>query len=300
MGKIPLYHRLQGRLLDRVSRLGMAMSPFQRKKAGRLLAGLARDIMGIRVNYVKTALSEHLGISTHDAELLCKKIYDRFFENAIEMAGISHMTGEQVAQYMTAEGLEHLKAAHSMGKGVIIVSGHYGLWEFVPPWLALNGFPMTVVVRRQRNKAVDQWFEQMRRKHGANTTDSGFGIRDIFKTLKQGRLVGLMSDQDAGDRAIFVEFLGKTASVPIGPALISLKTGSPIVMAAAHRSEAGPPHRIEFFEPILPGDFPQNPDGMKAIAQKYTSIIEGWVKTRPEQWFWLHRRWKTRPPREID
>lgn len=287
--------KLECALLDRIASAAAGAPYGTRRRAASLLAAATYGLLRIRREYVQTAVKSHLSLDDSAAETLARHIYRSFFENALEMASLPFLTAGELQGKFVAKGMEHLREAHALGRGVIIVSGHYGLWEFVPPWLCLNGFKVTTVVRRQNNPEVDAWFERMRRRFGALTTDSGFGLRDILRTLRSGDILALMSDQNAGDRGYFVDFLGESASTVTGPAQIALKSGAPIVALAAHRRGAGP-HLIEILPPIRPEEFPDTEAGRLHLTQRLTGIIETWVRQRPDQWFWLHRRWKSRPP----
>lgn len=289
------HHKLQCFLLNGVAETAAFVSHRVRRRAASLLTCVVYDLLRIRREYVRTSVKNHLSLDDSTAESLARLVYRSFFENALEMASLPFLTAEEFQGKFVAVGMEHLREAHALGRGVIIVSGHYGLWEFMPPWLCLNGFRVTTVVRRQNNPEVDAWFERMRRRFGALTTDSGFGLREILRTLRNGDILALMSDQNAGDRGYFVDFLGEPASTVTGPAQIALKSRAPIVALAAHRRGAGP-HLIEILPPIRPEEFTDDESGRLQLTQHLTRIIENWVRKRPDQWFWLHRRWKSRPP----
>lgn len=287
--------KLECVLLDRVAAAAAGAAYGTRRRAASLLATATYGLLRIRRDYVRTAIKSHLSLDDGASESLARLVYRSFFENALEMASLPFLTAEELQGKFVAEGMEHLREAHALGRGVVIVSGHYGLWELVPPWLCLNGFRMTTVVRRQDNPEVDAWFERMRRRFGALTTDSGFGLREILRTLRKGDLLGLMSDQNAGDRGCFVNFLGEQASTVVGPAQIAMRSRAPIVALAAHRRGRGP-HCLEILPAINPENFTDDEDGRTRLTQYLTGLLETWVRKRPDQWFWLHRRWKSRPP----
>ncbi|HNV68533.1 MAG TPA: lysophospholipid acyltransferase family protein [Candidatus Ozemobacteraceae bacterium] len=294
-----LMQHAQGRLIDRLARWSAHSAYRQRWRAAQLLTGISFDLLRLRRGHVETALRERLGISASAAVQQARDVYQHFFLNALEMASIPYLQREELLARIEARGLDHLRAALDRGRGCIILSGHYGLWEMVPPWMSYHGFPMTVVVRRQNNPHVDEWMEFMRQAHGPKTTDSGFTLRQILRALKNGESLGLMSDQDAGTKGLFVNFLGKEASTVVGPAQIALKTGSPIVPLCLHPQHPHP-HQLEICAPIFPDRYADDLEGQIRITQAYTDILAEWVRRRPEQWFWLHRRWKTRPTPQQD
>ncbi len=270
------------------------MSFKARQRLASLLTFIAFRIFGIRRRLIVSSICEHLDMSSAEAEKLAEKTCFSFLLNAFAMAGLKFMSDEQLHNSIKTEGLHHLENALAEGKGAIIISGHFGLWELVPPWLASTGHPITVVVRRQNNPYVDRWFEQMRRRHGAHTTDSGFGIREILRSLRQGHILALMIDQDNGKQGIFVRFFKKWASAPTGPAQIALKTGAPIVPLAIFPDYADR-HRLVIFPPIRPQDFSDDTAGQQKLTAEYTGIMEEVIRSQPHNWFWLHRRWKTQP-----
>lgn len=289
-------HRRERDLLDLLARRAATWDPDRRRRASRLVAALARDLLRLRWSHVVATLQARLGLDGVAARVLGRRVYDAFFENALEQATLAYLAGEEIDARVAVEGLERLQKAHARGKGVVLVSGHYGLWEFVTAWLVRHGYQMTAVMRRQNNVAIDAWMESMRRTHGVEITDSGYALRDILRTLRKGHLLGLVSDQDAGDKGVFVRFFGELASTVGGPATIALKTGAPLMAVAMHPGRPHPPHRFEICEPWYPEDFSDDEAGRQALTQAFTTQLETWIRARPEQWFWLHRRWKTRPP----
>jgi KDO2-lipid IV(A) lauroyltransferase len=285
---------MQALLLDLLARKTFQMPVSTKKRLAWLLSGLTWNLLKLRRNYVTDTLIKQLSLSRDEAEKLGRKTYYSFLLNAFEMAGLKLFSPQQLIDRVECEGLEHLKTALSHKKGAIIISGHFGLWELVPSWLALNGFDVSIVVRRQNNPEADRWMEEMRQKHGPKTTDSGYSIREILKSLRKGHILALMVDQDNGKQGIFVKFFNAWASAPTGPALISLKTGAPIVPLAMF-PDYNHKHQLKIFHPIMPEQFTNDTAGQQKLTAEYTKILENLIRKQPEQWFWLHRRWKTQP-----
>jgi KDO2-lipid IV(A) lauroyltransferase len=290
--KTKTVHKLQIFLLDYLTRKTTNMSFVKRQKIARLISGIVFDLLKLRREYVINSLQQHLNLDRKKAIKIAKKTYYNFLLNAFEMSGLKYWSNQKILEKITCQGLKNLKGALSRNKGAIIVSGHYALWELVPPWLSIKGFKVTVVVRRQNNPEADKWMNEMRTRHGALTTDSGYSIRQILKSLRKGHILALMIDQDNGKQGIFVKFLGNWASAPTGPAQISLKTGAPIVPLII-KPDYQNKHKLTIFKPLFPENFTNTPQGQQLMTQEYTSILEQVVKADPEQWFWLHRRWKT-------
>jgi len=289
-----LGYQIQCFFLDRLAARSLQMSFKARCRLASLLSRITFDFLRLRRNYVVQTLAERLEMDETTATNLARKVYFNFVLNACEMAGLKFMSAEQLKQKIECRDLANLERALSRKKGAIIISGHFGLWELVPPWLVQNGFPVTVVVRRQNNPEVDRWMEEMRQRLGPLTTDSGYGMREILKSLRKGHILALMVDQDNGKQGIFVNFLNKWASAPTGPAAISLRTGAPIVPLALFPNYHGR-HQLKIWEPIFPENFTDSSEGRQKLTAAYSSFVEEMVRNMPEQWFWLHRRWKTQP-----
>lgn len=287
-------HRLQATLLDRLARWCSRATHHQKRKLARLLTLFAYKLSGIRRRLMTQNLMLHLKLSQKEALALSEKVFYHFLLNSFEMASLKYMSHEELRNKVETEGFEHLEAALAKKKGAIIVSGHFGLWEFVPAWIATKGHDVTIVVRRQNNRHVDEWFETMRHTHGPKTTDSGFGLREILKALRQGHILALMVDQDNGKQGIFVRFFEKYASAPVGPAQISLRTGAAIVPLAMFPGKDGV-HKMKVLSPIYPENFENTVACQQQITQSFTSELENFIRQQPHEWFWLHRRWKTQP-----
>lgn len=305
---VKLWHKIQADLLDLLAYKASNWSYFSKKKFAKILAYLAFDILKIRKNYVIQAMVRHLNLSYDKAYKLAWQTYFTFITNAIEQASTAYLEGNEIDSKIIITGINNLIEAYKMQKGIIVISAHIGLWEVIPGWLARNGYKITVVVRRQTNHAVDKWFEKMRNRFGVQTSDSGYKLREHIKTLKNGNMLGLMCDQDAGTKGIFVDFLGEKASTVSGPATLAIKFQVPIL--ALHMipiplskytcSNTSTCYEVKYHliiePPILPYFYPNNEIGIYTLTQDYTKLVEKWILNYPHQWFWLHRRWKSQPP----
>jgi len=116
----------------------------------------------------------------------------------------------------------------------------------------------------------------------------------VFRALRENRWVAVVADQDARRNGVFVPFFGRGCSTPTGPAELALRTGAPIIMGFETRRPDGR-HELDLLPPLA---MPEGRDGaaVTALTAAHTAVLEAWVRRRPSSWFWLHRRWKTRPP----
>jgi len=187
-----------------------------------------------------------------------------------------------------------MKRKLDAGRGMILVSGHFGSWELNGAAIGLMGIPVTVVGRRQSNEYVDRYVTEVRRGFGMKMISHGVSIRHLVKALKVGEAVGLISDQDAGKKGVFVTFFGRKASAPSGAAQLALKYHAPIVVSMTKRISPGRYKSIIREVAVYPDD------SIESVTQRYTTVMEDIIRENPEQYFWMHRRWKTRPPGGAD
>ena len=177
------------------------------------------------------------------------------------------------------------------GGGAIIVTGHIGNWEAAGAYLAAVGLPMAAVVKQQRNPAFNDRMLETRRRSGVEPIYMQDAHTRIPEALREGKTVALVADQDAGRRGVFVPFLGREASTFRGPARLALSQDVPLFFGAAVR--LGPDYGwvLEAIEKPSPGK-----GALLEYTRRWVSRLEAQVRLHPEQYFWFHRRWKTRPP----
>jgi len=191
-------------------------------------------------------------------------------------------------------GVEHVEAAAAEGKGVLVLTAHYGNWELLAGAHLLSAFPLSVVVRPLDDPLMDRVVERFRLRSGVELIAKRRALREILEALRRGRMVGILLDQNTSRaEAVFAPFFGFPASTSKALAVISLRTGAPVVPVFIRRVEGGR-HRVEVGPSIPP---PPNGDVTDYTAA-FNRSIEAAVRRSPEQWFWMHNRWKTRPVSE--
>ena len=189
---------------------------------------------------------------------------------------------------------EPVQAAAALGKGVLALTAHYGNWELLAASSALSVFPLSVVMRPLDDPVVNWLIERFRRRSGVELIAKRQALPAMRDALRQGRVVGVLLDQNASRaEGVFVPFFGIPASTSRALAVLSLRTGAPVVPIFIRRGEDGR-HRVAA-EPAIPA--PQSGDVTDYTAA-FNRSIEAAIRRAPEQWFWLHRRWKTEPRSE--
>ncbi len=182
------------------------------------------------------------------------------------------------------------------GRPTIMVTGHFGNWEMAGYALGLFGFRTSAVARRLDNPHLDRFLAKFRQGTGQAILDKNADYERIQETLRDGGALAMLADQDAGPRGLFVDYFGRPASTFKSIALLALEYDAPLVVIGVPK--VGEPMRYEVVaeEVIDPRDFAANRDAVRAMTQRYTAALERLVRRQPGQYFWLHRRWKHRPP----
>lgn len=211
---------------------------------------------------------------------------------------LSRMDPREVVDRTDMEGFEEFREAVEEGAGAVVVSGHLGNWEIAGASAAARGVPMDVVAHRQKNPMFDDYLVETRRRLGLTVMVKNDALHLARRSLAEGRAAAFVSDQNIRRRGIFVSFFGKTAATPKGPAMFALRSGAPVFLGTAVRLPGWPSrYRVRAERIPVRRDLPPD-DAIAELTQRYTSLLEQRVREAPEQYFWQHRRWETRPKDE--
>jgi KDO2-lipid IV(A) lauroyltransferase len=205
------------------------------------------------------------------------------------------MGQEEVRERTEVIGIEAVREAVAEGKGLIVISGHMGNWEIGGASVAAHGIPFDVVAQRQRNPLFDADLVANRKRLGMTVIERREAPKKVLQALRDGRGVGVVGDQNVRHGGVFVEFFGKLASTARGTALFALRTGAPVFVGMVKRKPGFPQRYRVTLDPV---DFEPTGDLEKDVlllTEAHTRCLERKVKEAPEQYFWQHRRWKTRP-----
>jgi KDO2-lipid IV(A) lauroyltransferase len=191
-----------------------------------------------------------------------------------------------------------MEEALSHGRGVMLVTGHYGNWEIAAATVASRGVPIAAIVRRQGNRLVDERLNGLRKRLGVEVITQREAPSRVPRLLRKNAVIGIVGDQDARRAGVFVPFFGRPASTHRGPALFALKLGAPVFSAVARRLP-GAGVRYEVSGHAVPvvrtGDLEAD---VTALTAALAAELEAEIRKAPEQYFWFHRRWKSSPASE--
>jgi len=232
-----------------------------------------------------------------------KKILRQLFRNLgwqlVEFCRLPRYTAENTRDWIRTEGLEHYLAAQARGRGVLVLTGHLGAWELSGFYHSLMGHRMGVVIRRLDNRLLDEYVNSMRSLHGNNMLHKDDFARGLLHAMSAGETVGILMDTNmTPPQGVFVRFFGITACTASGLARVALKTGAAVVPGVMVW-EPGERKYVLHFGPEL--EFPESGDQEADIlvaTQQCNDVLEAWIRRYPDQWLWIHRRWKTRPAGE--
>lgn len=247
---------------------------------GRLICRF--DAEGRRIAYGNLS-SSFPSLSPKEIRWMVVRCYRNLGVSIAEFSRLPRLSRERISGMAEVEGVENLEAALRGGRGAILLTAHLGNWELLGAVLAARGYEVNAIVSRLKVKGLDRLVGRIRRSIGVNPIPRE-SLKSAVESLKRNQILAILADIDTRARGVFVRFFGRRAFAPIGPISISLQTGAPIVPAFIVRE--GRRHRIFILEPLKPeGDPPSD-------AQRLTELIESFVRRYPDQWIWMHRRWR--------
>ncbi len=232
-------------------------------------------------------------------EKVLRSVYRNLGALLAEFCLMPRYTPEVASRFIRYEGLENYLAAREQGKGVLVLTGHLGAWELSSFYHSLMGMPMGMVIRRLDNPLVDAFVNRIRCQHGNRVIHKDDFARGLIASMRAGETVGILMDTNmTPPQGVFVPFFDVQACTASGMARIALKTGAAVVPGFLLWEESERQYVLRFgkeLEVVHSGDAER--DAVTNTAA-FTAAIEGMIRQYPEQWLWMHRRWKTRPPGE--
>ncbi|MCX6180090.1 MAG: lysophospholipid acyltransferase family protein, partial [Chlorobiales bacterium] len=223
------------------------------------------------------------------------QVYRNQAENMIEVLRLSMIKNpEDAARLLEVDGSTILAKTIHQKKGGVLVSAHFGNWELLAFCSGLLVMPMTIVVKELKNRAIDRQINAWRTMRGNRIVYDWKALREGLRTLHNGELLTVLGDQSDPSGSFFTEFLGRRTTVFLGPAYLALKAGVPLFVAMCHRNGSGN-FKVDI-EEITLTDLGTTKADAEELARRYTKAIERFIYRYPEEWLWLHNRWKRTEP----
>lgn len=213
-----------------------------------------------------------------------------------ELCLFPRYTKENISRTVVYEGFENFDRAYARGKGVLFLTGHIGAWELSAFAHSLQGHPLSIVMRSLDNPYVDALIQRYRTMHGNRTVDKDDFVRGLLSAMKAGETVGILMDTNmTPPQGVFVRFFGIEACTASGLARVALKTGAAVVPGFLLWEPADGQYVLHFGPELVLAHTSDHEADIVSATQQCNDVLESWIRRYPDQWLWIHRRWKTRP-----
>lgn len=239
-------------------------------------------------------ISERLALPEKEARTVIRRLFIHLGQTFLEIMYTPVLNRNNLERFITIENRHYLEEVLSTEKGAIILAAHFGNWEWLGAALALTGVPLSSVIKPQPNEQHTRILNEFRQHTGMQIFNRGTSeLLGISRALKQGRFVGFVADQDAGRAGLFVDFLGKMASTPLGPATFARKFNVPVIpVFIVRRPEGG--HRAVVQEPFYCEKTGNEEADLYRATQQMVKITENMIRQYPDHWLWFIKRWNTK------
>ncbi|MGH9607952.1 MAG: lysophospholipid acyltransferase family protein [Terracidiphilus sp.] len=274
------------------------------RRLGRLWADLIAfavywsfgRLRGVGVRNLQLAFPD---LPSQPRRKILRGVYVHLGWQLVEFCRMSRYTRENTRNSIRTEGIDHYLAAKARGKGVLIVTGHLGAWELSSFYHSLMGHPMGMVIRRLDNRRLDAWVNRIRCLHGNRIFHKDDFGRGLLASMRAGAPVGILMDTNmTPPQGAFVDFFGIPACTATGLAHVARKTGAAVLPGFMLWEPAERRYVLHFGPEIEMPHTANVAEDILAGTQGCTAALESWIRRYPDQWLWIHRRWKTRPAGE--
>ena len=274
------------------------------RRAARTFAAFLTSVLFFLLSRLQKTAEFNLRLAFPDwTEAQRKNTAQKMVRNlgwmAAEFAHFPHLTRENIDKVVILEGHGNFLEGQRRGKGVLYLTGHIGAWELSSFAHALYGYALHYMARPLDNKRVDELVNQYRCSSGNRPIFKNESARVMLKILKHSGTIGILADQNTmPEEGVFVDFFGKSACTTTGIARVALHTGAAVVPGYAYWDDAAQKYRLRFEPPV---ELMRTGDSERDVlenTQRFATVIEEIIRRHPDQWVWLHKRWKTRPKGE--
>lgn len=265
---------------------------------GRILGNLYYLLIKKERERAVSQMMPALQISEEEARNLVRESFVNLARNVLDILYMPNLNEGNLHEYIEIDHLERMQEAIAEGHGVVVLTGHVGTWEWLSAAFTLNGLPVTAIAKPQPNQQYTDLLNDLRATIHVEIFSRGTSeLLAAGRALKKGKILGFLADQDAGPGGAFIEFLGKTASTPMGPAVFSNKFHAPVLPAFILRRPDGR-HRVVIGEVLRYEDTGDTDRDLYEFTRKMTKILEQVIRENPTQWIWFQKRWNTAPDQQ--
>ncbi len=297
VSKTSLRERLENVALRLVARAVGVLPRSQARAVGAGLGAVAWSLLGrlrqVGMQNLALAFPEK---TVAERNAILRGVFRSLGWQIGEFCKMGGYTAEKASKFIRYDGLENYLGAREKGKGVLVLTGHLGAWELSSFYHSLMGYPMSLVIRRLDNPLVDEFVNRIRCRHGNRVIHKDDFARGLLTSMKQGETVGILMDTNmTPPQGLFVPYFGRDACTASGLARVALHSGAAVLPGFLVWEATEKKYVLRFGEElklIQTGDMASD---IMANTALFTATIEAYVRRYPEQWLWVHRRWKTRP-----
>jgi len=265
-----------------------------------LLGALCYYIMSndrkLTVNHLRLVFGQEWGDKKISAT--AKAVFRSIGKNLFDGVKLNTMSDGRFFGTVSHDSFDCVDAAKARGKGIVYITSHLGCFEMLLPFFARKGYSCIAVGREFKVKALDDIVRRMRNGPNMVYVDRSENSRKLVRTLQQGNIMGVLIDQDTNVEGVFADFLGRAAFTPSGAVRFAMKFDIPILVAVTARLD-GNKHHVFVHPEAVHTDTGNFDADLVSNVQKINDIISGYIRKFPEQWVWMHERWKTQPEAEV-
>jgi len=294
--RISIAHRAQYVALRTLTGLLGALPLSWARRIGSGVARLGYKPLGIRRDVVVRQIAGAFpDLDDREVRRLARAAYGHLGRVVVETAVLPSLGREGVlALFEGEEGFDAVERVVAEGRGVVLITGHFGNWELAGAYVAARGIPIEVIARRLNNPLADAYVTRTREGAGMRVVYDAEAVRRTPRALREGHAVAFVADQGVlGLASTFVPFFGRPAKTPRGAAVFALRFDVPAFFVAAVLEPSGRYRCV--VTPIPVRDTGDREADVDAMVGAHTAVLEDWVRRYPAQYFWHHRRWRRQP-----
>lgn len=263
----------------------------------KIIGGLAFWILGpyreIAVSNLKNAFAGEK--VNGEIRRIARKVFENLAKNAVELINFPKIKKTNIDKFVAIKNRDILDNAFKPGRGIIIVTAHFGNWELMAATLRLKGYPGVTIGRRIYFEKYDRYLNGLRKIHDVDIIYRDESPRRALKILKSNQIVGVVADQDVDSASgVFVNFFGLPAYTPIGPVALAKASGASLIPVFIIRENNR--HILIIEKAVELIDTGNKEEDLARNTQEWSDVLESYIRRYPEQWVWMHRRWKTKRP----
>lgn len=267
---------------------------------GRLFFHLLKRRRTIAIGNITAALpflqaSNGWNPACGSAEDIARRTFENLGRSLVEDCIVYHGRGRHLIDAVSFKGLEHFENALAKGKGVALITAHCGNWDLMALAFGARHKDVSVVARKQDNPYLNRVLEKVRSAYGNRIIYKQGALKPMIGEFRKNNVVGVLIDQAASpDAGVLIEFLGRKCWTTRLPAVLSRKTGVPLIPALTRRE--GDIHVVEFYPEVKPDLTNEGDEGARIDMALLLKVLEDYIVKYPDQWYWIHNRWKRVPP----